>query len=67
MSLMDLAVYIDDASARSLPLIGGMSEDAHDWGNILTQLNLLEYDHAFGMMTHILGLTCITGALWWAI
>lgn len=42
----DVALYISDASVRSLPLIGGMSEEAHDWGNILTMLDLLKYDHS---------------------
>ena len=44
-NLTDVALYISDASARSLPLIGGMSEEAHDWGNLLTMTGLLEYDH----------------------
>jgi hypothetical protein len=34
-NLTDVALYISDAWARSLPLIGGMSEEAHDWGNLL--------------------------------
>lgn len=46
-NLTDVALYISDAGARSLPLIGGMSEDAHDWGNLLTMMDMLEYDHMF--------------------
>jgi type IV secretory pathway VirB3-like protein len=65
-NLTDVALYISDASARSLPLIGGMSEDAHDWGNILTMLDLLQYDHLFGTLMHILGvITMLIALLWW--
>lgn len=61
-NLTDVALYISDASARSLPLIGGMSEDAHDWGNLLTMTNMLQYDHTFGIITHYIGMiVMITG------
>ncbi len=65
-NLMDVALYISDASARSLPLIGGMSEDAHDWGNLLTMTGLLQYDHLFATLVHTLGVIIMLGALlWW--
>lgn len=64
-NLTDVALYISDASARSLPLIGGMSEEAHDWGNLLTMMDLLEYDHTFWLITHYLWITVMTLALWW--
>lgn len=55
-NMTDVALYISDASARSLPLIGGMSEEAHDWGNLLTMTNMLEYDHAFAIIVHYIGM-----------
>lgn len=62
----DVALYISDANARSLPLIWGMSEDAHDWGNILTMTNMLSYDHTFWLMSHYIGMILmILGILWW--
>jgi hypothetical protein len=64
-NLTDVALYISDARARSLPLIGGMSEEAHDWGNLLTMMNLLKYDHLFGLMSHYLGMTIMILALVW--
>jgi hypothetical protein len=49
-SLMDLAVYINDARAMQLTLLGGgTGQDRpgmHDWNNILGWLGLLEADHA---------------------
>lgn len=64
-NLTDVALYISDAWARSLPLIGGMSEEAHDWGNLLTMTHLLEYDYILGMMTHYMGMTLMLLALIW--
>lgn len=55
-NMTDVALYISDASARSLPLIGGMSEDAHDWGNILTMLDMLPYDHTLALIVHYGGM-----------
>ena len=66
-NLTDVALYISDASARSLPLIGGMSEEAHDWGNLLTMTWLLEYDHTFWLIVHYLWLISMTLALWWGL
>jgi hypothetical protein len=64
-NLTDVALYISDAWVRSLPLIGGMSEEAHDWGNLLTMMNLLKYDHLFGLMSHYLGMAIMILALVW--
>jgi hypothetical protein len=62
-NLTDVALYISDASARSLPLIGGMSEEAHDWGNLLTLMNLLEYDTLIGNIVHSLGMLIMLTSL----
>jgi hypothetical protein len=64
-NLTDVALYISDAGARALPLIGGMSEEAHDWGNLLTILDLLQYDHTFWLIAHYTWLLLMTLALWW--
>ena len=63
--MTDVALYISDASARSLPLIGGMSEEAHDWGNLLTMMDMLEYDHALGLIVHYGGMGLMALALLW--
>ena len=64
-NLTDVALYISDASARSLPLIGGMSEEAHDWGNLLTMLNLLEYDHTIAIFVHLIWIILMMWAFLW--
>lgn len=53
-SLMDIAPYINDARELELMLIGGVTgkeSDGHDWNNILTMLNLLEWDHWLAHLT----------------
>lgn len=58
-SLMDTAPYINDARALDLMLIGGVTgkeTDGHDWNNILTMLDLLEWDHRLAHLTYNLGI-----------
>lgn len=50
-SFMDVSVYIKDAQAQSLPLIGG----EHDWAYLLGPLNLLEQDQAIGNFVYLIG------------
>ena len=40
-SFVDVSVYAADAQARTLPLIGGLGDDAHDWYRMLEPLDLL--------------------------
>jgi hypothetical protein len=58
-SMMDLAPYINDARAGQLMLLGGVTgEDMpgiHDWRNILTDLNLLQYDHVIAALVDFTG------------
>jgi hypothetical protein len=41
-SLIDISPYIADAKDRILPLIGGASEEFHDWGKLLTMLGRVD-------------------------
>ncbi|NND71421.1 MAG: hypothetical protein HKN43_07565 [Rhodothermales bacterium] len=43
-SLLNVSVYAADASARSLPLLGG-SQVTHDWHYMLQKTGMLEYDY----------------------
>ena len=45
-NFIDLSPYINDAQYRSLPLVGGGGEESHDWGNLLTTMNLLDKTHS---------------------
>lgn len=67
-SLMDIAPYINDARALDLMLIGGVTgkeTDGHDWNNILTMLNLLEWDHRLAHLTYNIGILLMLGSFLW--
>lgn len=69
---LDIAPYIDDARALTLPLLGGNSGENspygfHDWEFILGELHLLQYDHflarlSFGSGLFVMLLSCAWGA-----
>ncbi|HMS84132.1 MAG TPA: hypothetical protein PKD12_10815 [Nitrospira sp.] len=67
-SLMDIAPYINDARALDLMLIGGVTgkeTDGHDWNNILTMLNLLEWDHRLAHLTYNVGIVLMLASFAW--
>jgi hypothetical protein len=66
-SLVDLAVYIGDARAYELDLVGFGEDAVHDWAWLLGQAGLLPYDlrlaaAARGLGFAILAASCLTGA-----
>lgn len=64
-SLIDLAPYIADARYRGLPLVGGMSEEFHDWGNLLTMMNALNSTQSVARFDFSLGAVLIVFASAW--
>lgn len=64
-SLVDLSPYIQDAVCRCLPLIGGMGEEAHDWGNLLTMTHTLHYAGLFAKLAFGAGVLLMLAALAW--
>lgn len=64
-SFVDLAPYIADAPYRSLPLVGGMGEEAHDWGNLLTMTNSLHLAPGIARGSFVLGLLIMAAGLYW--
>ena len=46
-NLLNISVYVSDARAHKLPLLGG-KKVYHDWTYILTELNLLDSDIIIG-------------------
>ena len=64
-SFMDLSPYIADAEARALPLVGGMGEEAHDWGNLLTMMNAVEHAALLARASFCLGTVIMLTALYW--
>jgi TfoX C-terminal domain len=54
-SLFNLSVYIGDARAMELPLLGGDNVE-HDWNWILSNLNALGSDHVLSSIVYATGL-----------
>jgi hypothetical protein len=70
-NFMDIAPYINDARARQLMLLGGVTgRDAaygyHDWEFILGETGLLRYDHTLAYMANGLGIALMLTSLVWA-
>ena len=55
-ALYDIAIYMADARARVLPLIGGDSA-GHDWWYLLRTTGLLEYDHILSKLVVVIALS----------
>jgi hypothetical protein len=68
-SLMDVAVYADDARAGQLPLLGGVTgsevEGYHDWEVMLGKLGWLGYDHVIARLFYLCGSALILAAVAW--
>ena len=68
-NFVDVAPYIYDARNRQLILLGGKTgrDDStmHDWYNILSQLDLLRFDHAIAKGAKYLGILIMLMALVW--
>jgi len=54
-NLMNISVYVADARARKLPLLGG-NKVYHDWNYLLNRTGLLEYDKVLGDIIFYLGI-----------
>ena len=68
-SLFNLSVYVGDARAMELPLLGGDNVE-HDWNWILSSLNALGSDHVLSGIVYGTGLLylalSVTGGLYFA-
>lgn len=60
-SLFNLSVYVRDARAQVLPLLGG-EDTLHDWNYILGRLHLLPWDRALGNLVYLVGLAVLIGS-----
>jgi hypothetical protein len=49
----NISVYVQDARAQELPLVGG---GEHDWAYLLAELDLLRYDHTIGQLVRVAGM-----------
>ncbi len=68
-TLFNLSVYVKDARARALPLIGG-EDTIHDWNWLLGKTHLLKWDHLLGNVVYSAGvvalLACIVGGIYFS-
>jgi hypothetical protein len=68
-NLLDVAIYINDARALQLTLVGGHTGaevEGHDWERILTMTNALHLDHRIAMAVQIAGALLMAASLVWA-
>ena len=61
-NLWNVAVYVGDARAQALPLVGG---GEHDWAYLLGRAGLLRHDTALATDVHLLGVALYVAALVW--
>lgn len=54
-SFINLSVYIGDAEERDLPLLFGLGQESHDWGNLLRWTGLVEYDDMLAGLSVFIG------------
>jgi hypothetical protein len=63
-NLWNISVYVRDARAQELPLVGG---GEHDWAYLLAELDLLARDQEVGRLVHLAGVVVyvisVVGAL----
>lgn len=64
-SFIDLSPYISDAPYRAIPLIRGLGEEAHDWGNLLTMTNSLDSALSLARLSFGLGSLLILLSFIW--
>jgi hypothetical protein len=69
-SLFNVSVYVKDARAQALPLLGG-DDVIHDWHWVLGRLGLLSWDQAIGGAIYATGLLVlafsILGGLYYSL
>ena len=63
-NLWNISVYVSDARAQELPLVGG---GEHDWAYLLARLDLLPKDRALGRTVHLLGVGLFAASVIWGV
>jgi len=64
-SLGNVSVYVADAQARLLPLLGD-DPDSHDWWQLLGSWNALAASHTLGNLLWFLSIVTALAAVWTA-
>ena len=66
-SFVDVSPYIRDAEYRGLPLVGGGTEESHDWGNLLTMLDAVRSCYALANTSFAIGVVLMFAGLGWGL
>ncbi|MEW6196035.1 MAG: hypothetical protein AB1521_12865 [Bacteroidota bacterium] len=61
-NFINVSVYVADARAQKLPLLGG-NKVYHDWNYLLGEIGLLEYDNIVGQVFYFLGIAAFVISL----
>jgi len=65
-NLFNIAIYMADARAMQLPLVGGLDPAlAHDWNEIFFRWGLLRWDTTIAYLVRVLAWVGILGAWGW--
>ena len=61
-NLFNVSVYVRDARAQALPLLGG-EDPLHDWHYLLGRLQLLNWDQTLGNLLYFAGLAALVASI----
>ncbi len=64
-NFIDVSPYIADAKYRAIPLIRGLSEEYHDWGNLLTMTGLVDQAGFIAGLAFLIGAALIIASFFW--
>ena len=60
----NISVYVGDARAQALPLVGG---GEHDWAFLLGRAGWLAKDQDLARTIHFLGVVLLVGSVFWGV
>jgi hypothetical protein len=66
-SLFELAVYVADARAMELPLVGMTSDPEHDWHYLLSTLGILGADTFLAFLMRLVAAAIGIASIWFAV
>jgi len=66
-SLLDVALYMEDARLLQLELIGGLGMEAHDWRNLFNHWDLWRVDRQIVSITRWISWLGMLGACLWIV
>lgn len=65
-NILDVSLYMSDAIARQLPLLGGADVSSHDWSNLFTMMNVLKETPLISGIFASIGILVILAAVFFS-